>query len=155
MGERQSRVVTLWACSALKCPPTGVSGLCGMTRYVQGERSCHWAHMSFSFGRTSATKEQRCRGTAGGYYRCSGPGVPVPAVWPAPSQKKLRRCLPARDCVASRRGPARCCRVSIKALPLDGEGSVQEKALFPVGGKKAYKRRLLPLAKKEGLDKKA
>jgi hypothetical protein len=46
------------------------------------------------------------------------------------------------------------CRALIKALPLGGEGSVRKKALFPDGRKKAYKRRLFPLAGKEGLDKK-
>jgi hypothetical protein len=42
-----------------------------------------------------------------------------------------------------------------RPLPFTREGSVQEKALSPGGGEKAYERRLLPLAGREETDKKA
>jgi hypothetical protein len=107
-------------------------------------------HIWRSFGRTSATKERRCRGTAEGYHRPSGPGGPAPVAWPTSIRGSRGATSPQGS--AARHGAARqgvigrCSRLS----PLVEKGSVAGKTLSLGGGEKAYKRRLLPRDGKEG-----
>jgi hypothetical protein len=85
-------------------------------------------------------------GPGGSQHRSRGPLHPRRSQGAASPQGDVPHCGTVRQ---------GCCQVSPKAFPFTGEGSVREKAVSLGGGEKAYERSLLPLARREEIDKKA